>query len=89
MDGIPSEVRTAPFLASACGSFAVALSEYVIATMGAFARDLPGNRLRESSEHWHVQQARTLAGATVGLYGFGGRYLAGEPLVGVVGPDGY
>jgi phosphoglycerate dehydrogenase-like enzyme len=72
IDGIPPEVRAAPLLTSARGASAVAISEYVIATMGAFARDFPGNWLRESPERWYIQQARTLAGATLGLYGFGG-----------------
>ncbi len=72
IDGIPAEVRAAPLLTSARGASAVAISEYVIATMGAFARDFPGNWLREAPERWYVQQARTLAGATLGLYGFGG-----------------
>jgi phosphoglycerate dehydrogenase-like enzyme len=72
VDGIPSEVRAAPVLTSARGASAVAISEYVIATMGAFARDFPANWLKESPERWYIQQARTLAGATLSLYGFGG-----------------
>lgn len=72
LDGVPPEVRAAPTLTSARGVAAVAISEYVIAAMGAFARDFPGNWLSEPPEHWFVQQAGLLAGATLGLFGFGG-----------------
>ena len=72
LDGVPPEVRAAPVLTSARGVAAVAISEYVIATMGAFVRDFPGNWLREPPGHWFAQQAGLLAGSTLGLYGFGG-----------------
>jgi phosphoglycerate dehydrogenase-like enzyme len=72
VDGVPPEVRAARVLTSARGVAAVAISEYVIAAMGAFVRDFPGNWLREPPESWFVQQAGLLAGATLGLYGFGG-----------------
>jgi phosphoglycerate dehydrogenase-like enzyme len=71
-DQVPPEVRAAPVLTTARGASAVAISEYVIATMGAFARDFPANWLKEAPEHWFVQSAGTLAGATLGLFGFGG-----------------
>ncbi len=61
LDGVPPEVRAAPVLTSARGVAAVAISEYVIATMGAFARDFPDNWLREPPEHWFVA-----AGGVVG-----------------------
>jgi phosphoglycerate dehydrogenase-like enzyme len=72
IDRLPAEVRAAPVLTTARGASAVAISEYVITVMGAFARDFPDNWLREAPEHWFFQQATTLAGATVGLFGFGG-----------------
>lgn len=72
IDGVAPEIRAAPVLTSARGAGAVAISEYVIAAMGAFARGFPGNWLREPPEHWGFQRARTLAGATLALYGFGG-----------------
>jgi len=72
IDGAPPEVRAAPVLTSARGASAVAISEYVIATMGAFARNFPQNWLREAPEIWNYQPAGTLAGATLGLFGFGG-----------------
>jgi phosphoglycerate dehydrogenase-like enzyme len=72
LDGVPPEVRAAPVLTSPRGASAVAISEYVVAAMGAFARGLPGNWLREPPENWYFQPARTLAGSTLGLFGFGG-----------------
>jgi phosphoglycerate dehydrogenase-like enzyme len=72
IDGIPPEVRAVPLLTTARGASAVAISEYVIATMGAFARNFPENWLRESPARWNIQPARLLAGDTVALFGFGG-----------------
>lgn len=72
LDGVPPEVRAAPFLTSARGVAAVAIGEYVITAMGAFARDFPRNWLNEPPENWFTQQAGLLAGATLGLLGFGG-----------------
>jgi phosphoglycerate dehydrogenase-like enzyme len=72
LDGVPPEVRAAPVLTSARGVAAPAISEYVIAAMGAFVRDFPANWLREPPERWFAQDAGLLAGATLGLYGFGG-----------------
>jgi phosphoglycerate dehydrogenase-like enzyme len=72
VDGVSPEVRAAPVLTSARGSSALGISEYVIATMAAFARNFPENWLREPPEVWNFQKATTLAGATVGLFGLGG-----------------
>jgi phosphoglycerate dehydrogenase-like enzyme len=72
LDGVPPEVRAVPVLTSPRGASAVAISEYVIATMGAFARGFPENWLGSPPDAWFFQPARTLAGATLGLFGFGG-----------------
>lgn len=72
VDGLAPEVRDAPVLTTARGAGAVAISEYVIAAMAAFARGFPENWLHQPPEHWGFQRARTLAGATLALYGFGG-----------------
>jgi phosphoglycerate dehydrogenase-like enzyme len=72
LDGVPPEVRAAAVLTSPRGASAVAISEYVVATMGAFARGFPENWLHAPPESWYFQPARTLAGATLGLFGFGG-----------------
>jgi phosphoglycerate dehydrogenase-like enzyme len=44
----------------------------VIAAMGAFTRNFPANWLSEAPPRWNYQPASTLAGATLGLFGFGG-----------------
>jgi len=72
IDGLAPEIRAAPALTSARGAGAVAISEYVMAAMAAFARGFPQNWLRQPPEHWGFQRAQTLAGATLALYGFGG-----------------
>ena len=71
-DQLPPEVRAVPLLTTPRGASAVAISEYVLATMGAFARNFPANWLNEAPENWFIQPAGTLAGATLGLFGFGG-----------------
>jgi phosphoglycerate dehydrogenase-like enzyme len=72
IDGVPPEVRAAPILTSARGASAVAIGEYVLAVMGAFARNFPENWLHAPPERWNFQPATVLAGATLGLFGFGG-----------------
>jgi phosphoglycerate dehydrogenase-like enzyme len=71
-DQLAPEVQAAPVLTTARGASAVAISEYVIAVMGACARNFPANWLNEAPETWFVQTAGALAGATLGLFGFGG-----------------
>jgi phosphoglycerate dehydrogenase-like enzyme len=66
VDNLPPELFAVDVLTCARGAAAVAISEYVIAVMCAFTRGFPGNWLREAPE------ATSLAGATVGLFGFGG-----------------
>lgn len=82
IDGLAPEVRAAPVLTSARGAGAVAIGEYVIAAMTAFARGFPDNWIHGAPEHWGYQPARTLAGATLALYGLGGigRRVAGIAL---------
>jgi phosphoglycerate dehydrogenase-like enzyme len=72
IDRLAPELRAAPILTSARGAGAGPISEYVISAIGAFARGFPHNWLREAPETWNVQPAQSLAGATVGLIGFGG-----------------
>jgi len=72
VDGVPRALLRAERVTCARGASALAISEYVVATMGAFARGFPQNWLHEVPERWNFQRATTLAGATVGLYGFGG-----------------
>jgi len=72
LDAVPADVRAVPLLTTARGASAVAISEYVMAAMGAFTRNFPENWLGEAPEHWFFQPASTLAGATLALFGFGG-----------------
>ena len=72
VDGLAPEVRSAPLLTSARGASAVAIGEYVLAVMAAFARNFPLNWLDGPPPTWNFQEARPLAGATVGIVGFGG-----------------
>jgi phosphoglycerate dehydrogenase-like enzyme len=72
IDTIDPAVRAAPLLTTSRGSSAVPISEYVIAAMAAFARHLPQNWIHEPPEQWHRQPSGKLAGATLGLFGFGG-----------------
>lgn len=72
IDNVPPQMLAAEFVTSARGASALAISEYVLATMGAFARGLPDNWLRAAPERWNHQEATTLAGATLAVFGFGG-----------------
>jgi phosphoglycerate dehydrogenase-like enzyme len=72
VDGISDEVRAVPILTSSRGASAGPISEYVVATMCAFARNFPANWLTSAPDHWNFQTAAPLAGKTVGLFGFGG-----------------
>lgn len=72
IDNVPAPVRAVEVVTSARGASALAISEYVLATMGAFVRRFPGNWLQEPPDRWNHQDAATLAGATLALFGFGG-----------------
>ena len=73
IDGAPPEVGAVEVLTSARGASAVAISEYVIASMGAFARKFPETWLHEVPQRWNYQRGPVnLAGATLALLGFGG-----------------
>jgi phosphoglycerate dehydrogenase-like enzyme len=71
IDNVPAALRQVEQFTISRGSTAVAISEYVIATMGAFARNFPDSWLRQEPPRWHYQPAASLAGSTVALYGFG------------------
>ena len=90
IDGIPAEVRAAPLLTSARGASAVAISEYVIATMGAFAQISPATgygRHRNAGTSsrpgpWPVPRWAFMASAVShsGWRGrFGPRHVGGGP----------
>jgi phosphoglycerate dehydrogenase-like enzyme len=73
IDGVPravfDRVRT---VTCARGASAVPISEYVLATMLAFAKGFPDFWLHEPPARWNFQRMETLAGSTVGIVGLGG-----------------
>lgn len=72
IDNVSPTVLGAEVVTSARGASALAISEYVLAAMGAFVRRFPGNWLQAPPDRWNYQDAATLAGATLALFGFGG-----------------
>ena len=54
------------------GASAVPISEYVLATMLAFAKGFPDFWLHRPPARWNFQRMETLAGKTVGIVGLGG-----------------
>lgn len=72
IDGVRPEILAAPIVTCARGASAVPISEYVLAAMLAFEKDLPGNWLRAAPKHWNFQRMDALAGKTLGLVGIGG-----------------
>jgi phosphoglycerate dehydrogenase-like enzyme len=72
IDNVAPEVLATDTVTVARGGSAVAISEYVLATMTAFARNFPHSWLGEAPSHWYDMSARPLAGSTLGLLGLGG-----------------
>lgn len=73
IDGVSAEVlERVPTVTCARGASAVPISEYVLATMLAFAKGFPGFWLEEPPKTWNFQRMDTLAGKTVAIVGLGG-----------------
>lgn len=72
IDGVRPEILAAPVVTCARGASGVPISEYVLTTMLAFEKDLPGNWLHGAPKHWNFQRMDALAGKTLGLVGIGG-----------------
>lgn len=73
IDGVPAALFDAvPLVTCARGASSVPISEYVIASMLAFEKQLPGNWLVGPPKHWNFQRMDSIAGKTVGLVGLGG-----------------
>ncbi len=73
IDGIPPETfERVGVVTCSRGASAVPISEYVLATMLAFAKGLPEFWIDAAPERWNFQRMDTLAGKTVGIVGFGG-----------------
>jgi len=72
VDGLAEEAFSVPLLTCSRGAGAVPISEFVLATMLAFEKQLPDVWLREPPEQWSSARLGGLQGRTVGLIGLGG-----------------
>jgi len=71
VDSYPLDVIGDRIFTCSRGANAVAIAEFVLATMLAFVKRLPETWLTEAPENWGVAQLDVLAGRTVGLLGVG------------------
>lgn len=71
VDSYPLDVIGDRLLTCSRGANAVAIAEFVLATMLAFVKRLPETWLTEAPEHWGAAQLDVLAGRTLGLVGVG------------------
>ena len=72
VDGFPQEVYAGRTVTCSRGAGAVPISEFVLATMLAFEKDVPDVWLHEPPKHWSWAQLGGLHGRTLGLVGLGG-----------------
>jgi phosphoglycerate dehydrogenase-like enzyme len=72
VDKIPPHVFEVPTVTCSRGVSAIPISEFVLAEMLAFEKDLPNVWLHEPPEQWNIAQLGELAGKTLGLVGLGG-----------------
>jgi len=71
VDRFPLETVGDRTLTCSRGAAAEAIAEFVLAEMLAFAKQIPEVWIREPPEHWGAAGLDGLAGATLGLIGFG------------------
>jgi phosphoglycerate dehydrogenase-like enzyme len=69
---LPDEVFGVPVLTCSRGAGAIPISEFVLATMLAFEKQLPDVWLSEPPTHWNAADLGSLHGKTLGLIGIGG-----------------
>jgi phosphoglycerate dehydrogenase-like enzyme len=72
VDGLAEEAFAVPLLTCSRGAGAVPISEFVLATMLAFEKQLPDVWLHEAPEQWSSAQLGGLKGRSVGIVGLGG-----------------
>jgi len=72
IDGFPVETLGDRTLTCARGSSAVPMSEWTLAMMLAFEKQLPDTWVREVPESWNSARLGGLQGRTLGLVGLGG-----------------
>lgn len=72
VDGLPAELFEGRTVTCARGASGVAISEFVVAAMLAFAKDMPAVWLSEPPKHWNFHRLSTLEHKTLALVGIGG-----------------
>jgi phosphoglycerate dehydrogenase-like enzyme len=72
VDGFPRDVYEGRVVTCSRGAGAVPISEFVLATMLAFEKDVPRVWRQEPPKHWGWAQLGGLHGCTLGLVGLGG-----------------
>ncbi len=76
VERFPFDLLSDQVLTCARGASAVPISEWVLACMLAFEKQLPERWLSAPPERWNLAQLGTLYGKTVGIVGLGGIGLA-------------
>jgi phosphoglycerate dehydrogenase-like enzyme len=72
VDGLPAALFDGRTVTCARGASGVAISEFVMAAMLAFAKDMPNVWLDEPPKHWNFHSLSTLEHKTLALVGLGG-----------------
>jgi phosphoglycerate dehydrogenase-like enzyme len=72
VDGLPAELFDGRTVTCARGASGVAISEFVMAAMLAFAKDMPKVWLDAPPKHWNFHPLSTLEHKTLALVGLGG-----------------
>jgi len=72
MDKFPLHLIDGQVLSCSRGASAVPISEWVLAAMLAFEKQLPDSFVHSASEQWHFAELGGLQGRTLGLVGLGG-----------------
>jgi phosphoglycerate dehydrogenase-like enzyme len=72
VDSLPEAAFTAEVLTCSRGAGAVPISEFVLAAMLAFEKNIPDVWIHEVPEHWNFADLGGLSGRSLGLIGLGG-----------------
>jgi phosphoglycerate dehydrogenase-like enzyme len=72
IDGLPAELFDGRTVTCARGASGVAISEFVLAAMLAFAKDMPAVWRDTPPKHWNFHPLSTLEHKTLSLVGLGG-----------------
>lgn len=72
IDAVPRGLLSGRIVTCSRGVSAIPISEFVLAAMLAFEKDLPAVWLDEPPEHWNIASLGELAGKTLGIVGLGG-----------------